>query len=178
MRGFQEHTPGAVGYRKTRLLYAGSQGQLYRSRRSLTRCKRQLGYPRWGVFQEEKMKWDENKNKTILSRREKVVTKTQGVLAATAHVDHRPATRGRRSEISRAKGFFSFVARPDSKSYMQNKTKNDTCITNENLLCSRGNSVLCGDLNEKEIQKKGDICVHIIGSQQKLTHHCKATIVQ
>ena len=67
------------------------------------------------------MKWDENK--TILSRHEKVVTKTQGVLAVTAHVDHRLATRGR-SEISRAKGFFSTVARPDLKSHMQaNKQK-------------------------------------------------------
>ena len=32
-------------------------------------------------------------------------------------------------------------------------------ITNENLLCSPGNSVLCGDLNGKEIQKRGDLCI-------------------
>ena len=34
-------------------------------------------------------------------------------------------------------------------------------ITNENLLYITGNSVLCGDLNGKEIQKRGDICIHI-----------------
>jgi len=31
--------------------------------------------------------------------------------------------------------------------------------TNENVLYSRGNSVLCGELNGKEIQKRGDICI-------------------
>ena len=36
--------------------------------------------------------------------------------------------------------------------------------TNENLLYSTGNSVLCGDLNGKEIQKRGDICIHITDS--------------
>ena len=34
--------------------------------------------------------------------------------------------------------------------------------TNENLLYSTGNSVLCGDLKEKEIQKRQDICIHVI----------------
>ena len=42
-------------------------------------------------------------------------------------------------------------------------------ITNENLLYSTGNSVLCGDLNGKEIQKRGDICIHIADSL-----HCTA----
>ena len=40
-------------------------------------------------------------------------------------------------------------------------------ITNENLLCTTGNStalMLCGDLNGKEIQKRGAICVHIADS--------------
>ena len=37
-------------------------------------------------------------------------------------------------------------------------------ITKENLLCSTGNSVLCGDLNGKEIQKSGGICINIIDS--------------
>ena len=32
-------------------------------------------------------------------------------------------------------------------------------ITNENRLYSTGNSMLCGDLNGKEIQKRGDICI-------------------
>ena len=34
-------------------------------------------------------------------------------------------------------------------------------ITTENLLYSSGNSVLCGDLNGKEIQNIGDICIYI-----------------
>ena len=35
-------------------------------------------------------------------------------------------------------------------------------IANENRLCSTGNySVLGGDLNGKEIQKKAEICVYI-----------------
>ena len=33
-------------------------------------------------------------------------------------------------------------------------------ITNEELLYSSGNSVLCGDQNEKEVQKRGDMCKH------------------
>ena len=37
-------------------------------------------------------------------------------------------------------------------------------ITNEDLLYSTGNSVLCGDLNGKEIQKRGDICIRIADS--------------
>ena len=32
-------------------------------------------------------------------------------------------------------------------------------ITNEYLPYGTGNSVLCGDLNGKEIQKRGDICI-------------------
>ena len=32
-------------------------------------------------------------------------------------------------------------------------------ITNENLLYRTGNSMLCGDLNGKEIQKRGVICI-------------------
>ena len=31
--------------------------------------------------------------------------------------------------------------------------------TNENLLYSTGNSMLCGDLNRKEIQRRGVICI-------------------
>ena len=41
--------------------------------------------------------------------------------------------------------------------------------------------MLSGDLNRKEIQKRGDICICLIDSlclQQKLTQHCKATILQ
>ena len=34
-------------------------------------------------------------------------------------------------------------------------------LSNENLLYSSGNSVLCADLNGKEIQKRGNICIHI-----------------
>ena len=41
--------------------------------------------------------------------------------------------------------------------------------------------MLCGDLNGKEIQKKR-ICVYLqlihFAVQQKLTQHCKATILQ
>ena len=39
-------------------------------------------------------------------------------------------------------------------------------ITNKNLLYSTGNSTQCSvvDLNEKEIQKRGDICIHIADS--------------
>ena len=32
-------------------------------------------------------------------------------------------------------------------------------IENENLLCSSGNSMICGDLNGKEIQKRGNTCI-------------------
>ena len=42
-------------------------------------------------------------------------------------------------------------------------------------------SVLCGDLNGKGIQKRGDISILQLihfGVQQKLTQHCKATILQ
>ena len=54
-------------------------------------------------------------------------------------------------------------------------------ITNENLLDSTGNSMLCGDLNGKEIWKREDICVHMTDSlsvEQKLSQHCKETILQ
>ena len=36
-------------------------------------------------------------------------------------------------------------------------------ITDENLLYSTGNSYQCyvGDLNGQEIQKRGDVCIHI-----------------
>ena len=37
-------------------------------------------------------------------------------------------------------------------------------LTNENLLLRELYSVLCGDLNGKEIQKRGDICIHIADS--------------
>ena len=37
-------------------------------------------------------------------------------------------------------------------------------LTNENLLCSTRDSVLCGDLNRKEIQKSGDTCTHTADS--------------
>ena len=37
-------------------------------------------------------------------------------------------------------------------------------ITNKNLQYSTGNSVLCGDQNEKEIQKRGDRCTRIADS--------------
>ena len=33
-------------------------------------------------------------------------------------------------------------------------------LTNENLLCSTGNSVLCGDLHSKETQKGGYIYIY------------------
>ena len=44
-------------------------------------------------------------------------------------------------------------------------------ITSEDLLCSNGElySVLCGDLDEREIQKGGDMCIHMAGSL-----HCAA----
>ena len=38
--------------------------------------------------------------------------------------------------------------------------------------------MLSGDLNGKEIQKREDICTHLADSQQTLTQHCKATILQ
>ena len=41
--------------------------------------------------------------------------------------------------------------------------------------------MLCDDLNGKEIQKRRDICICIADSfdvQQKLTQHCKATVLQ
>ena len=41
--------------------------------------------------------------------------------------------------------------------------------------------MLCGDLNGKEVQKRGDICIHIADSHcytAELTQHCKATIHQ
>ena len=37
-------------------------------------------------------------------------------------------------------------------------------ITDENLLYSTGNSVFYGDLGGKEIQKRGDICIHLADS--------------
>ena len=37
-------------------------------------------------------------------------------------------------------------------------------ITFENLLCSTGNSVFCSDLYGKEIQTRGDICIHMVDS--------------
>ena len=46
-------------------------------------------------------------------------------------------------------------------------------ITTENLSYSTRNSTLCGDLNGKEIQNRGDMCVYIhtilFDVQQKLT---------
>ena len=41
--------------------------------------------------------------------------------------------------------------------------------------------MLCSDLNGKEIQKEGDMCIcahRSFAVQQKLTQHCKATILQ
>ena len=54
-------------------------------------------------------------------------------------------------------------------------------IPNENLLYSTENSTQrCGDLNGKDIQKRGDILfiqlIHF-AVQQKLIQHCKATII-
>ena len=49
---------------------------------------------------------------------------------------------------------------------------------NENLLHSSGNSVLYGDLNGKEIQKRGNIWLIHFAVQPNLTQHCKATISQ
>ena len=49
-------------------------------------------------------------------------------------------------------------------------------ITSENLLHSTGNSMLGGDLNRKEIQKRGFICIHIADSlccTAKITQYCK-----
>ena len=37
-------------------------------------------------------------------------------------------------------------------------------ITSENLLYSSGNSMLCSDLNRKEIPKRDDKCIHISDS--------------
>ena len=53
-------------------------------------------------------------------------------------------------------------------------------ITNKNLLHSTGNSMLCADLNGKEILKGGDICIHIADSLRYIAEiqHCKATILQ
>jgi len=42
-------------------------------------------------------------------------------------------------------------------------------------------SVPCGGLEEKEIHKRGDMCIHIADSsavQQKRTEDCKATVCQ
>ena len=44
-------------------------------------------------------------------------------------------------------------------------------------------SVLCGDLNRKEIQKTGDVCTRMPGSldytaEYKKVQHCKSTILQ
>ena len=50
-------------------------------------------------------------------------------------------------------------------------------ITNENLLYSTY-SVLCGDLNGKEIQREEHIELVEFAIQQKLKQHCKATILQ
>ena len=44
-----------------------------------------------------------------------------------------------------------------------------------------GASVLCGDLNRKTVQKRGDMCTPRADSlavQQKLTQHGKASILQ
>ena len=40
--------------------------------------------------------------------------------------------------------------------------------------------MLCGDLNEKEIQGRGDICVHVTDllCLTEETQHCKATVPQ
>ena len=37
-------------------------------------------------------------------------------------------------------------------------------VTNEDRLCSTGNPVLCGDLNGKEIQERGAMCIYIADS--------------
>ena len=41
-------------------------------------------------------------------------------------------------------------------------------------------SVLCGDIDGKEIQNRGNICIQswITAACQELTQHCKATILQ
>lgn len=42
-------------------------------------------------------------------------------------------------------------------------------------------SMLCGGLNEKEIQGRGGICIHLpdhFAVQHKPTQHCKATTLQ
>ena len=41
--------------------------------------------------------------------------------------------------------------------------------------------MFCGDLNGKEIQGRGDICIHmadLLCCTAELTQHCKATILQ
>lgn len=56
--------------------------------------------------------------------------------------------------------------------------------TNENLPGGAHRelySMLCGDLNRKEIQKRDSTCIHVTDSldtQKKLAQHCKATIRQ
>jgi len=40
---------------------------------------------------------------------------------------------------------------------------------------------ICGDLNGKETQGRGDVCMHVglhFAVQWKLTQHCKATVLQ
>ena len=56
-------------------------------------------------------------------------------------------------------------------------------ITNEKLLYSMGNSTQCscGDLNGTKIQKSWDMCIRTVDSfavWQKITQHCKETILQ
>ena len=53
---------------------------------------------------------------------------------------------------------------------------------NENLLDTTGNySMLCGDLNGKQIQKRGDICMCTAESccwTAEMNERCKATLFQ
>ena len=52
-------------------------------------------------------------------------------------------------------------------------------IPNEDYCIAENSTQCCGDLNEKDIQKRGDILfiqlIHF-AVQQKLIQHCKATI--
>ena len=55
-------------------------------------------------------------------------------------------------------------------------------IANENLQYSTGNSTQhCDNLNGKEIQKRGDMCIHMANSlycTAENIQHCKATVLQ
>ena len=69
------------------------------------------------------------------------------------HRHNMDTKRGKEHGINRQIGIYIYTL-----SGIKQKTKRNNCIHR------KLNSVLYGDLNGKEIQKRGDICIHMTGS--------------